>query len=243
MMARRTVPILSLALFCASCYDFAAPDFPGAGANPVLQLNVLLNEQGSLSLSGLFAPGIGLDGFQRRVPRDTLDVFGLNIGPSAVESNGVRVYGFVGHLPATVAATQPLELRAPEIESFPALPPGIRWFGIRRVDPDTIYWRPGTALVLHVDTAVGVSVPTPRIREWFLELRSTSNSFRVSSDGWPPAELRIPAEWVPPTTTSDIIGITMSFHQSSRVEPATANYPAFIDYTYLVSWVLVVLRT
>ena len=243
MMRRRFLPGLLAAVISAGCYDFVAPEFGGGGANPVIQLSVVLSEQGNLTLSGLFAPGIDTTGFNRNVPRDTIDVFGLKFAPLSVRENGTREYNSTGKVAPALAQTQPLELSAPQIQGHPALPPAVTWFPIQRADPDTIYWQRGSDLVLHIDTAVGVSVPTPRIRQWFLEMRSTNGSFRVSSDGLPPAELHIPSEWVPATTDSDIIAISLAFHQSSRLEPETANYSALFDFTFIVNWVVVVLRT
>ncbi|MGQ0813853.1 MAG: hypothetical protein ACT4O1_05250 [Gemmatimonadota bacterium] len=228
-----------LAVSCAGCWDFVEPDFPEAGAPAVLQANVFVDPAGVATITGLLAPGLTFAGFQREVVNDTLIVYGFGIAPSAIRPNGSREYRFSG--PIANVFDRPLELVAPEVEDIIGPPPQVRWFSIQKVGPDTVVWQRGTDLVLRVDTVLATSVPQPQIRQWFLDLRGSDRSFRLSSDGLPPDEIRIPAGFVPAAQQGIIIA-TLTFFQSDLQRSPANDYIGNISFTVALRWIVKVVQ-
>lgn len=238
-MMRRALAILLFCLPCAGCWDFVEPEFPEAGAPAVLQVSAFVDEDANTTITGLLLPGRTRGGFLRAVPDDTLRIFGLAVAPDTVLRNGDRNYGFIGDL-----GGQPLNdalvIDGPVVLDIAGPPPHISWFGIRKLDPDTIAWTRGTELVLHVDTTLAPSLPPPQIQYWFLDLNGGGRAFRVSADGLPPAALHIPTGWVPAATDSTIIA-TMTFFQSGLQRSPANDYIGNIAVNVQVRWVIKVL--
>lgn len=220
-------------LSSAACYDFVEPDFPEAGAPAVLQANAFADESGTISIDALLAPGTAIGGLQRKVPGDTLDAYGFRIAPT-VRRNGSREYKLTQALLPAVVATRPFTVTAPRVEALTGIPPSVQWFPIRRADPDTIVWKRGTDLILHVDTTVGISQPVPSIRQWFLTLIGTAVSFRISSDGLPPATIRIPPDFVP--ASSGTMLVIMSFYQAGTLQSPVGDYIANVAFSFQIRW-------
>lgn len=235
-MKRHALILAFLALACAGCYDFVDPDFPEAGAPVVLQASVYADAAGAVTIDALLVPGLAMGGFQRNVLRDTLDIYGLKVAPTGLRRNGSREYQITDTLPSGTM-TRPFTVAAPRVEDVGGTPPPIVWFPIRRADADTIIWQRGTELVLHVDTAVGRSQPVPPIRQWFLSLVGTPVGFRISSDGLPPATIRIPADWVPATTTGTIL-VLMSLYQAGTLQSPARDYIANVAFNFQIRWVV-----
>jgi hypothetical protein len=219
-------------LVCAGCFDFAEPDFPEAGAPAVIQVNVLVDEAGHVGLEGSLAPGLQIGGSERTVRPDTLRVNGLAIAPTQVKNNGTRVYAFSGILPHP----QELTLAAPQVEEVSAQPPSVDWFAITKTDPDTIVWRRGTDLLLHLRTGLGTSTPRPSATQWFLDLTG-SQQFRISSDGLPPDTLRIPPAFVPAGNASSFV-VNLSFYQTGKQQASPGDYIGLVSYTFQIRWIV-----
>jgi len=129
----------------------------------------------------------------------------------------------------------PFEVHAPVVDGVIGPPPQVRWFGIRKTDPDTITWTRNTDLLLHVQPAPGASVPPPAIRQWFMEVRGSSRSFRISADSLPPAEIRIPGAWVP-ESDGDTLHVNFSFFQNGQQESPGKDYIGNFAFTNLLHW-------
>lgn len=178
---------------------------------------------------------MSIGGIQRKVPNDTLDIYGFKLTPVEIKTNGTRVYSFVGR--AITNGSAPFVLNGPRVDEVTGPPPHANWFPIRKTDPDTVVWVRGTDLILHVDTALGVSSPTPPIRQWFLTVAGTQRDFRISSDGAPPVILRIPAEWVPPVNTPTT-NVFLSFFQSGQQQSPTRDYIGLITFNIQIRWIV-----
>lgn len=207
----------------------------------MLSGSAFLDQSGQAQIDMVLAPGLTIGGLQRRVLNDTLVVSGFELAPRAVRKNGSREYAFIGDLGGTAAISRPFEVAAPLVEGV-TRPPPIRWFAIRKTGPDTIAWREGTDLILPIDTTLAPSIPVPQIRQWFLDLRGGDRPFRVSSDGLPPANLRVPAEWVPSRGT-EVLAVSLTYQQSGQQLSATRDYLTNITFTVILRWVIKVSRS
>lgn len=236
----RLSAILLLSLCSAACWDFVEPDFPEAGAPAVLSGSTFLDENGRAQISMVLAPGLTVGGLQRGVLNDTLVIFGMKLAPKEVRKNGSREYAFIGDVGGS-AISQPFDVLAPQVEGV-TRPPAIHWFGIRKAGPDTISWREGTDLILSIDTTLAPSIPAPQIQQWFLDLRGGDRPFRVSSDGLPPANLRVPAEWVLSRGT-EVLAVTLTYFQSGQQLSATRDYMTNVSFTVILRWVVKVSRS
>lgn len=231
--------VLLIALATTACWDFVEPEFPEAGAPALLQATAAVDEKGGLVFDALLIPGLAIGGVQRPVPHDTLDVYNLRLGPESIARNGRRSYAFGGKLTLNNVLLLPFELQAPVVEGVAGPPPHVRWFGIRKTDPDTIIWTRNTDLLLHVQPVPGVSLPPPATRQWFLEVRGSSRSFRISADSLPPAEMRILAAWVP-ESDGDTLHVNFSFFQNGQQESPGGDYIGNFAFTTLLHWFVLV---
>lgn len=226
------------AALLAACWDFVAPDFPGAGAPAVFQMTVTMNELGVGSLNGLLVPGLALSGFQRDVPDDSLFVNGVRVAPSSIRANGTREYQLSGFIGDSSKVEPPsLELLPPRIDDIATVPTAVRWYGITKLDPDTITWPRGTNLVLRVDTALAIPEPFPQIRQWFLDINGVTRSFRISSDGLPPGTLIIPPTFVPEPANNRIV-VTMLWYQTGQYRTPANDYLTNITLSVALTWIV-----
>lgn len=237
-MTRALAALAILSTSLAGCLDFTEPDFPEAGAPALLQLSLNIDPAGNGSLNGVLVPGLTFLGFVREVPNDTLLVNGLRVAPSNVRDNGTREYHVSGAVSqARLDTDTPFEVEAVPVEEITSLPPGIRWYTIEKLDSDTIAWTRGTDLVLNVDTALATPSPSPQIRQWFLNIAGATRSFRLSSDGLPPGELRIPTAFIP-ADANGIIRVTLSFNQSGTYRSAGNDYIGSYTYATSLQWTI-----
>lgn len=234
-MIRRSAAIVCMSLALGACWDFVEPDFPGAGAPAVLTVGLFADESNRANVTGLLAPGLTKGGLQRRVTNDTLWIYGVPLTPTNVRPNGSREYDTT--LEAPDLENRVLEVRPPAIEELTS-PAPTRWSTIRKLDPDTISWTRGTDLVLRIDTTLVSVQPRPQIRQWFLELRGSDRPFRVSSDGLPPAALRIPAEWMPTPSSSGTIVASLQFYQSGQQLSAPRDFLTNVTFTFILRWII-----
>lgn len=239
MITTRALAVLVfLSTSLGGCLDFVEPDFPGAGAPALLQVTLNLEPAGSGNISGVLVPGLTFGGFVRDVPNDTLLVNGLRVGPINVRDNGTREYQLNGAVAADPIDTDtPFEVVAPPVEEVTGRPPDIRWYTITKLGGDTIAWTRGTDLVVSVDTALVPSSPSPQIRQWFLEIAGATRSFRLSSDGLPPGELRIPTAFVP-AAANGIIRMTLSFQQSGNYRSPANDYIGSYTFRTALQWIV-----
>ena len=237
-MRVRTAIVAFIAIVSGGCWDFIEPDFPGANAPAVLQMNVTMNERGVGNLNAVLVPGLDFGGFERVVPNDTLIVNGLKLGPTSLRPNGTRDYTFSGSISATNAEPRVvLAFSHPRVEGIAETPPDIRWYGVGKLDPDTVFWTPGTNLVLRVDTTLPAPQPFAQIRQWFLQLQGSNKQFRISSDGLPPAEIVIPPSFIPEAASGTIL-VTMTFQQSAQYPTEGNTYLSNINYVVFLTWIV-----
>lgn len=227
-----------IAASLAACWDFIEPDFPGAGAPAVFQANMTVNERGVGNLTGLLVPGLATSGFLREIPNDSLLVNGKRITPVNVRANNTREYqvnGFIGD--STVTVPPVLDLLPPRVEGIASDPLRVRWYGVRKLDPDTITWVPGTNLVLRIDTALATPEPFPQIRQWFLDINGVTRSYRISSDGLPPGTLVIPPAFVPVPANNRIV-VTMLWYQTGQYRSPANDYINTITLSVALTWIV-----
>ena len=229
----RTWCLILVAGMSAGCWDFFEPEFAAENAAAVIQLNASLSESGDLQLTALLMPGVAADGFVRVVTRDSLYVFGIPMASDTTMPSGSRAYSFQASLgPALVR--QPFTIDPPELAD---LPPGptVRWYSPRSLDPDTLRIARGGELRLHIEVDPDPPSPMPT-QQWFIELNGRDTRFQIGANGAPPAELQIPANFIPEPADSVIHVMFTSFQSAQLV---SGLYRA--AYTYLVhmDWTII----
>lgn len=237
-MTLRAWVVAIIAASLAGCWDFIEPDFPGAGAPAVFQATVTVDEGGKGNLGGLLVPGLASSGFLREIRNDSLLVNGKRIAPVNVRENATREYqisGFIGD--STVTVPPVLDLLPPRVDDIASAPLHVRWYGVRKLDPDTITWVPGTDLVLRIDTAQATPEPFPQIRQWFLDINGVTRSYRISSDGLPPATLVIPPAFVPAPANNRIV-VTMLWYQTGQYRSPAGDYITNVTLSVALTWIV-----
>ncbi|MEX2281968.1 MAG: hypothetical protein WEE89_05755 [Gemmatimonadota bacterium] len=234
-LARASV-FLGAALL-AGCveFDFLTPDLPESGAPAVFQANIYVDETGTFRLDGSLAPGLTLDGFRRTVRNDTIRVSTLLVPPNSVAGNGTRRYAFPAQLADPVAFSRPLTIAVPGVSDVGAVPPVFQWYGLSRVDGDSVIVARGSELVLRVSHQSGLSQPAPQIRQWFLELATNESSFRISGPGDPPDSLRIPPYWLPPASDGRVTAF-LTYYVSGVYRPAPGDYLLILGASIRLRW-------
>jgi hypothetical protein len=232
----RTLMALALALGCAACFDFIAPEFPEAGA-PALILVAAFVEPQELRVEATVAPRLDRFGFERPVPDDTVRVNGLPLVPDDTAAAGVRTYSGIW-APAPASIANGIEIIAPAVEGIEAEPPRFRWVPAQRVGSDTLTITAGEPIVLHLDPTPAEPVPAPTLRQWFLTLQSASTTLRISADAPPPATLTIPREFVP--TDSGTVSILLSDRQSTTLRPPPGDYVGIVSLDARLRWTVLV---
>ena len=116
-----------------------------------------------------------------------------------------------------------------------ATPPPFRWFGVRKLDPDTVFTDALGDVALHIESDLGDVQPASRTRQWFLELRGDFTSIRVSGDGAPPTTLRIPSQFIPPAPDKRV-DVTLIYFQSALA--STGSYIANVTLDVRVQWIV-----
>ncbi len=210
-MSPRALRFLPLALACASlggCLDFLDPNLPAPG--PALAtVSLFLPGNGTVDARVSVAPGMSLAHEWRTIPHDTLLVDSIPVAPTTVHADGTRDYQAIVALPTPVG---PVTLQLPAVAGIDQAPPPLRWYALRRLDPDTVQLAPGGDLFLHVDTTKPPETPAPAAGQWVLQLAAGVHSFQLGADGTPPSTLHVPAEFLPTDTSRIITASLLVFH-------------------------------
>lgn len=230
--------LLLLGTGLAGCWDFVAPDLGVEAGVAVLQVSALLENDGRVQITGLLAPGIDEDGFRRRILNDTLRVFDIRFPPTGSRASGSREYFRSGRLDGDPFA-QPFVIEPPRLEDVPVTP-GVRWFGVRPLDPDTLRIAPGQDLLLRLDTNLGAAVPEPGARAWSLDLAGGAGNFHLSGSGIPPETLIVPAIYLPVPFveggSNNFARATLAYTQSIVVR--SPNYRGNYAFTVRSTWTI-----
>jgi hypothetical protein len=227
--------LIGAVLGLAGCLDFAEPTIPDRSAAAVLQANMRVFDHGVLQVDGSLSPGRDADGFQRTVPAPFILAAGMLIEPQSIGETGVRSYSTSVPVPPR-ETLGPFELVAPTVHDVGALP-HVTWYGLARLDPDTIVVRPGADIVLHLDTADAVPQPPNPTRQWFLDVTAGGRTFRISATGVPPLLMRIPAEWVPAPQNNHAL-VTLIYYQSSQLRSPENLYIGNVLLDVRLRWVI-----
>lgn len=229
----RSAP-LAAALLAAGCIDFVDPNLPLPGI-ALLQLSVDFLGNGTVGVTGTLIPGLTPAFEFRKVPDDSLLVNGQPVAPTTVHQNQNRDYSATLPLPSEVG---PLTVLAPFVTGIPDRPPPLEWFGVRRLDPDTVVLPAGADLHLHLDTSAGPGVPTPVNRQWFLQLFAGGHMFQLGADGPPPADLHVPLEFLPPDSVGTFRA-SLSVFYGGQLNAAGGDYLVNAQFDQHVDWTVV----
>jgi hypothetical protein len=228
--------LLFIALLGAGgCLDFADPTIPDRSAAAVLQANMRVFDQGILQIDGSLSPGRDAEGFQRPVPSPFIEAAGMLIEPRSLGETGVRSYSTSMAVPPR-ETLGPFVLVAPTVQHAGTLPV-VTWYGLRRLDPDTLVIRHGDDIVLHMDTAAAQPDPPNLTRQWFLDVTAGGRTFRISATGAPPLTMRIPSDWVPPPQNNHAL-VTLIYYQSAQLRSPENLYIANVLLDVRLSWVV-----
>lgn len=184
--------LLAVALLSA-CLEFQNPNLPLPGG-AFLQVNVHFLGNGSFAMEASLRPGLAPSLEFRTVPNDTLLVNGQPLPPNTVHHDQGRDYATTRPLPAEIG---PVTVQAPLVSGIPDRPGTLQWFGVRRLDRDTVVLPAGADLHLHVDASAPPGNPSPTGRQWFLQLFFNGHMFQLGADGSPPPDLHVPIEFLP----------------------------------------------
>jgi hypothetical protein len=224
------------ALACAvsaGCVDLAEPRLPNLGAPAFLNLTMRQIPGLPFEATGTLTAGRDSAGIRRRL-LTPLVVVSEPLTFGEPNAQGSFVISMKPPVPADYAG--PFEVQPPIIEGV-AEPVVFRWWGMRRLDPDTVQPDALGDVSLHVESELGPAQPAGRSQQWFLEMRGDFGSIRVSGDGPPPPTLRIPSQFIPPAPDKRV-DISLIYIQSSTTIPAPGNYIAAVTLDTRASWVL-----
>ncbi len=225
---------LATVLAVAGCIDFVDPNLPRPGT-PLLQLSVHFLGTGQLALDATLQPGLAPSLEFRTVPNDSLLVNGRPLAPTTVHHNQARDYSATLPLPAPVG---PVTVAAPLVTGIPDRPPPLVWFGVRRLDPDTVVLPSGADLHLHVDASAGPGVPPPIGRQWFLQLFAGGHMFQLGADGLPPPDLHVPIEFLPADSLGTFQASLLVLY-SGQLDTARGDYLVNAQFDQHVIWTVI----
>lgn len=217
------------------CLEFADPTIPDREGPALLSINVRAFDTGTLQVDGSLLPGREQSGFLRVVQTPEVRVDDVVIEPGPAGERGVRPYFLV--LPTTSGGTAgPWQVTLPDVRGVGPLPP-LTVHGLRRVGSDTLRLAAGSDIVLRIDTIPWTGAPVQPFRQWFLDVRSGTQSFRLSGDGAPPPTLRIPAEFVA-AASGGRADISLIYYQTSYLDPL-GMYRATVLMDVRMNWVAI----
>ncbi len=219
---------------CAD-FEFLTPDLPESGAPAVFQANIYVDETGSFRLDGSLVPGLNADGFRRAVRNDTVRISTLSFPPNSIAGNGTRQYAQPAQIADPASFTRPLLVRAPSLSDITAVPPVFQWYGLSRLDGDSIIIARGSELVLRVANQAARSEPAPQIRQWFLELASEETSFRLGGQGEPPDTIRVPSYWLP-AAANGRISAYLTYYVAGSYRPVPGDYLVILGANIRLRW-------
>lgn len=226
---------MGAALLLAACIDFAEPVIPDRRAPAVLNVNVRPFDTGVLQIDGSLSPGRDSLGFQRAVPSPFIAVNNFTAQPQTISEQGSRSYSAVFAIPRN-QTLGPFDMVFPVVNDVGQLP-NVRWFGLQKLDPDTVRPLRGEDVVLRLDTAAEQSNPPNRFRQWFVEIRAGVTAFRISGDGPVPLRLRIPAEFVPPSPDNRA-SVSLIYFQTAQLRSPPGTYLANVTLDTRLQWVI-----
>lgn len=234
---RRRTRLLALAplLVLAGCVDFVEAPLPEPGA-AVLVATVRLLSPHQASVEADLRPGLNPAHEYRAVPDDTIRTLGQPVAPSDAYYTGERLYRtslVTDSIPAVVT------LAGPRIVGVDAPPPSMRWYTVRRLDPDTIRAPLGGDIVFHVANPAPGSTPVPGVRTWQLELTGPEHNIRIGGDGLPPEAIRVPTQFVP-AAEGDTVLVTLQIYASASVAPPPGDYQGLLALDERLHWTLLV---
>lgn len=223
--------VLTASVLVSGCLEFQNPNLPLPGGT-LLQVNVHFLGNRSVSLEATLQPGLAPSLEFRTVPNDTLLVNGQPLPPTTVHHNQARDYATTLPLPAE---SGPVTVQPPAVSGIAGRPPLLSWYGVRRLDPDTVVVAPGSDLHLHVDASAGPGVPPPGNRQWFLQLFAGGHMFQLGADGPPPPDLHVPAEFVPVDSLGPITA-SLTVLYSGQLPAANGSYFVNSQFDQHVYW-------
>ncbi|HUF49606.1 MAG TPA: hypothetical protein VMN60_02155 [Longimicrobiales bacterium] len=233
--ASRVAGAAAPAMLLAACLDFADPDIPNKASPAVLQVTMRVFDSGVFQVDGSLLPGRDSAGFQRVVQSPFILAAGILVEPRTLGERGQRSYSHAVVIPRNDTGG-PFDMIAPDVRDAGTLP-AVRMVGINRVGPDTLVVAPGQDVLLRMDTLPLMSVPSTRSQQWFLDIRSGTRVFRISSDGPPPATLRIPSDFIPPSPDGRAF-VGMVYFQTVSVRSETGSYIGNIMLDVRLNWVI-----
>jgi hypothetical protein len=227
------VVALGSAVMVGSCVEVAEPELPERRAPAILQANMRIFDAGVFQVDGSLTPGREETGFLRVVQVPFIQAGPFTVAPTELTRAGVRTYQESFAVPRNATAG-PFDLIPPDVRGTPTLPP-VRWYGLQRIGSDTLRVVPGGDIVLRVDTIAAPSQPATRFRQWFLEVRTGSTTYRISGDQPPPPVLRIPAEFAPGMLGGQST-VSMIYLQSAQLRTPDGSYIANVMLDTRLNW-------
>jgi hypothetical protein len=224
-----------ISLSCVGCLDFVEPAAPAPDSTRArIFLSAYQGTDGRTSIDGGFAPGIDANGEHRTISREAVIAFGVTIPPTVMREDSIRIYK---HQMTVVDSARGIFTVDPPAVNGLASRPVVRWFGFRKISPDTIRLERGADLVLDIEMSLGTSQPMPDSRDWFLFLGADPQRFSMGGTGPPPATIRVPAQYLQVSADSVMLAI-LSFNQHGTV--VVPHYEADYSYYAQSSWTVIV---
>jgi hypothetical protein len=234
---RRLIVVASCSAAClasAACVDLAEPNLPSLNSSTVFNITVRQIPGQPVIASGSLAPGRDSIGVPRRV---LTPLFVLNRAIDIGQPNAQRTFVIQQNIVLDSASfVGPFEIQPPIVENS-ATPTIFRWYGMRRLDGDTVRTDAVGDVALHVQTEFGTpGTPTPS-RQWFLELTGAGGSIHVSGDGTPPQTIRVPVQFIP-MGAGNRVDATLIYFQSATVVNQPVPYISSATLDVRTQWVI-----
>jgi len=218
----RRIAGASIALCLAGCVEFVGPEEPGVPdlAAQVLVSAVLVDggdpdscpDSGGveeacatpggattsvLAVTAMFFPGTDAEGWPRPVVTDTLRILDEALVPDEMDDRGWYLYSAQTPVPTPGSGGVVIPMVLPVAGPGAAQPLHVTVALPGRSGPDRIRLVRGENLILPLSPLPREPSPFPSFERWQLELTDGGPLFVVSSVGRPPAELFVPAVWIP----------------------------------------------
>ncbi len=226
--------VLAGAALLSACIEFQDPNLPLPGG-ALLQVNLHFLGNGSFGMDASLHPGLAPSLEFRAVPDDTLLVNGQPLPPTTVHHDQSRDYSTTQPLAAEIG---PVTVQAPLVSGIPDRPGTLEWFGVKRLDRDTVVLPTGADLHLHVDASAGPGNPSPFGRQWFLQLLFNGHMFQLGADGLPPPDLHVPIEFLPPDSVGTFQASLLVLY-SGRATATSGEYVLNAQFDQHVFWTVV----
>jgi hypothetical protein len=176
-------------LICACSDGPTGPAIPDTQLNPnAAQLNIGVvlidtdtSDPDTLLVRARFFPGL-LGGRLRDVDNDTLRVMGHAL-TSTPDLDGLgRPYN--GQFPVDGSTfSEVVEIIPPVVAGVDAPQPDVRWSGIAKLGPDTLFVRDGEELLFRLDLPLEPLTPEPQFDRWSMSVEPADGFLGVSVSG------------------------------------------------------------